>query len=159
MKETQLSEQKLLIEKGLQEKDGTICEMETRLEEKEKDAERNCLKSYKQLNLTKKEVMELADFQTRSDTEKKRMLELVAIKSIVEEKLQVMENIEQLSEEKDDGIEKLQEKITNLEEQYNELNRKIRIIVKRNKDLERTNSRQRGNLEKMMKIFLKRKMK
>ena len=35
-----------------------------------------------------------------------------------------------------------------MEEQYNELNRKIRIIVKRNKDLERTNSKQRGNLEK-----------
>ena len=90
LKETQLSEQIVLIEKELQEKDGTVCEMETRLEEKEKDAERNCLKSYKQLNLTKKEVVELADFQTRSDTEKKRMLELIAIKSIVEEKLQVM---------------------------------------------------------------------
>ena len=83
------------MEKGLQEKDVTICEMEKRLEEKEKDVERNCLESYKQINLTKKEVVELADFQTRSDTEKKRMLELIAIKFVVEEKLQVMENIEQ----------------------------------------------------------------
>merc|ERR1712238_618014 len=92
---------------------------------------------------------ELADFQTRSDTEKKRMLELIAIKSVVEERLQVMENVKQLSEEKDDEIEKLQGQITNLEVQSNELNRKIRIIVKRNKDLESTNSKQRGNLEKI----------
>ena len=35
------------MEKGLQEKDVTICEMEKRLEEKEKDIERNCLESYK----------------------------------------------------------------------------------------------------------------
>ena len=55
-------------------------------------------------------MVELADFQTRSDTEKKRMLELIATKSIVEEKLQVIENVEQLSEEKDDEIEKLQGK-------------------------------------------------
>merc|ERR1712238_474226 len=92
---------------------------------------------------------ELADFQTRSDTEKKRMLELIAIKSVVEERLQVMENVKQLSEEKDDEIEKLQGQITNLEVQSNELNRKIRIIVKKNKDLESTNSKQRGNLEKI----------
>merc|ERR1712238_77122 len=92
---------------------------------------------------------ELADFQTRSDTEKKRMLELIAIKSVVEEKLQVIENVKQLSEEKDDEIEKLQGQITNLEVQSNELNRKIRIIVKKNKDLESTNSKQRGNLEKI----------
>ena len=52
----------------------------------------------------------MADFQTRSDTEKKRMLELIATKSTVEEKLQVIENVEQLSEEKDDEIEKLQGK-------------------------------------------------
>ena len=87
------------------------------------------------------------------------MLELIAIKSVVEEKLQVMENVEQLSEEKDDEIEKLQGKITNLEVQSNELNRKIRIIVKKNKDIESTNSKQRGNLKKLMKTFLKRKMK
>ena len=93
--------------------------------------------------------MELADFQTRSDTEKKRMLELIAIKSVVEEKLQVMENVEQLSEKKDDEIEKLHGKITNLEMQSNELNRKIRIIVKKNKDLESTDSKQRGNLKKI----------
>ena len=36
-----------------------------------------------------------------------------------------------------------------MEVQYNELNRKIRIIVKRSKDIERTNSKQRGNLEKI----------
>ena len=84
----------MLIEKELREKDVTICEMEKRLKEKEKDVERNCLESYKQINLTKKEVVELADFQTRSDTEKKRMLELIAIKSVVEENLKVMENVE-----------------------------------------------------------------
>ena len=87
------------------------------------------------------------------------MLELIVIKSVVEEKLQVMENVEQLSEEKYDKIEKLQRKITNLEVQSNELNRKIRIIVKKNKDIESTNSNQRGNLKKLMKTFLKRKMK
>ena len=93
LKETQLSEQILLIGKGLHEKDVTICEMEKHLEEKEKDVERNGLELYKQVNLTKKEVVVLADFQTRSDTEKKRMLELIAIKSVVEENLKVMENV------------------------------------------------------------------
>merc|ERR1711957_1079114 len=43
LKETQLSEQISLIEKGLQEKDVTICEMEKRLEEKKTDVERNGL--------------------------------------------------------------------------------------------------------------------
>ena len=46
-------------------------------------------------------------------------------------------------------MEKHHGKITNLEIQSNELNRKIRIIVKKNKDLESTNSKQRGNLEKI----------
>ena len=133
LKETQFSEQMLSIEKGPKDKDVTIYEMEKSLNEKEKDTERNGLKAYKKLNLTKKEVVELADFQTRLDTEKKRMLELIAIKSVVEEKLQAMENVEQLCEEKDDDIEKLQGKNTNLEVQSNELNHKIRIIVKKNK--------------------------
>ena len=45
-------------------------------------------------------------------------------------------------------MEKHHGKITNLEIQSNELNRKIRIIVKKNKDLESTDSKQRGNLKK-----------